>query len=154
MASKVKPIPDGYHSVTPYICCKNAAAAMDYYKKAFGAVEVMRMAGPDGKIGHAEIKIGDSFIMMSDEHPESNAYSPQHFGGSPITLLLYVPNVDELVRQAVSAGATIERPVADQFYGDRVGTIRDPFGHRWFIHTHIKDVSPEEMKRAMQAQSA
>lgn len=151
MATNVKPIPEGSHSITPYICCQNAAGAIDYYKKIFGATEIMRMAGPDGKIGHAEIKIGDSVIMLSDEHPESNARSPQHYGGSPVALLLYVPDVDETVKQAVAAGATIERPVADQFYGDRAGTIQDPFAHRWFIHTHIKDVSPEEMSKAMQS---
>jgi PhnB protein len=146
MASTVKPIPEGFHTATPYIVCKRAADAIEFYKKAFGAVEVMRMAGPDGRIGHAEIKIGDSHIMLSDEHPEMSIYGPQHYGGSPVSVLLYVRNADATVSAAVGAGAKIIRPLKDEFYGDRAGTIVDPFGHHWYIHTHIKDVSPEEMQ--------
>jgi PhnB protein len=148
MASTVKPIPDGYHTATPYMICKPAAEAIEFYKKAFGAVEVMRMAGPDGRIGHAEIKIGDSHIMLADEHPEMSIYSPQHYGGSPVSVLLYVGNADATVSAAVAAGAKITRPLKDEFYGDRAGNIVDPFGHQWYIHTHIKDVSPEEMQNA------
>lgn len=148
MASIVKPIPEGFHTATPYIVCKPAADAIEFYKKAFGAVEVMRMAGPDGRIGHAEIKIGDSYIMLADEHPEMSIHSPQHYGGSPVSVLLYVGNADATVTTAVAAGAKIIRPLKDEFYGDRAGTIVDPFGHQWYIHTHIKDVSPEEMQNA------
>jgi PhnB protein len=148
MASTMKPIPEGYHSVTPYMICKRAAEAIEFYKKAFGAVEVMRMAGPNGQIGHAEIKIGDSHIMLSDEHPEMGIYSPQHYGGSPISVLIYVENADATVNAAVAAGAKVTRPLKDEFYGDRAGTVVDPFGHQWYVHTHIKDVSPEELQRA------
>ena len=148
MASTVKPIPEGFHTATPYIVCKRAADAIEFYEKAFGAVEVMRMAGPDGRIGHAEIKIGDSHIMLSDEHPEMSIYGPQHYGGSPVSVLLYVGNADITVSAAVGAGAKIIRPLKDEFYGDRAGTIVGPFGHQWYIHTHIKDVSPEEMQNA------
>ena len=148
MASTMKPIPEGYHSVTPYMICKGAAEAIEFYKKAFGAVEVMRMAGPNGQIGHAEIKIGDSHIMLSDEHPEVGIYSPQHYGGSPISVLIYVENADATVNAAVGAGAKVTRPLKDEFYGDRAGTVVDPFGHQWYVHTHIKDVSPEELQRA------
>jgi PhnB protein len=148
MAQTVKAIPAGYHSVTPYLICKDAANAIEFYKKAFGAVEVMRMAGPDGRVGHAELKIGDSHIMLADEHPAMSVYSPSHYGGSPVSVLLYVENADTTVNGAVAAGAKITRPLRDEFYGDRAGTITDPFGHQWYIHTHIKDVSPEEMQRA------
>ena len=149
----VKPIPEGYHSVTPYLHCKNAAEAIEFYKKAFGAVETVRMGGPQGKISHAEIKIGDSFIMLSDEFPEMGVYGPHHYGGSPVTILLYVENADDTVQRAVAGGATIKRPLQDQFYGDRSGVIADPFGLEWYVHTHIKDVSPEEMRAAMQGQT-
>ena len=148
MASTMKPIPEGYHSVTPYMICKGAAEAIEFYKTAFGAVEVMRMAGPNGQIAHAEIKIGDSHIMLSDEHPEMGIYSPQHYGGSPISVLLYVENADGTVNAAVAAGAKVTRPLKDEFYGDRAGTVVDPFGHQWYVHTHIKDVSSEELQRA------
>src|ERR1700680_1218708 len=123
MASTVKPIPEGFHTATPYIICKPAADAIEFYKKAFGAVEVMRMPGPDGKLGHAEIKIGDSHIMLADENPEMGARSPRSVGGSPISILLYVENVDKVVERAVAAGAKLERPVEDKFYGDRMGGI-------------------------------
>ena len=148
MANTVKPIPEGYHSATPYLICKGAGEAIEFYKKAFGAVELMRMAGPNGQIGHAEIKIGDSQIMLSDEHPEMGIYSPQHYGGSPISVLLYVEKADATVTAAVAAGAKVTRPLKDEFYGDRAGTIVDPFGHQWYIHTHVRDVSPEELQRA------
>ena len=144
-----KPIPEGYHTATPYMMCKGASGAIEFYKKAFGAVEIMRMAGPDGVIGHAEIKIGDSHIMLADEHDGMGFYGPEHYGGSPISILLYVENADETVNTAVKAGATVTRPLKDEFYGDRAGAIVDPFGHQWYIHTHIKDVSMEEMKKAM-----
>ena len=151
MASPVRPIPEGYHTVTPYLICDGAANAIEFYKKAFGAVEVVRMAMPNGKVGHAEIKIGDSFIMLADENPEGAARSPKSYGGSPISVLLYVENVDAVVKQTVSAGGKLTRPIEDRFYGDRACSVVDPFGHTWYIHTHIKDVSPEEMKKAMQA---
>ena len=148
MSTTVKAIPDGYHTATPYLIIKGAAEAIEFYKKAFGAVEVMRMAGPDGRIGHAEIKIGDSHIMLADEHPEMSIYSARHYGGSPVSVLLYVDNADATVSAAVAAGARITRPLKDEFYGDRAGTIVDPFGHQWYVHTHIKDVSMEEMQKA------
>jgi PhnB protein len=150
MSDKVKPIPDGYHSVTPYLYIDGAAAAIDFYKKAFGATELFRMGGPGGKIGHAEIRIGDSRIMLADEFPAMGAKSPKSYGGSPVSLLVYVANVDEIVEQAVAAGATLVRPVQDQFYGDRSGGVKDPFGHSWYVSTHIEDVAPEEMKRRME----
>ena len=146
--SKVRPIPEGYHSVTPYLICDGAAKAIEFYKKAFGTVEVVRMAMPNGKLGHAEIKIGDSYINLADEHPESGVRSPKSYGGSPISVLLYVENTDATVAQCVSTGGTITRPIKDEFYGDRAATVVDPFGHTWYIHSHIKDVTPEEMKKA------
>jgi PhnB protein len=152
----VKAIPDGYHSITPYLITKGAARALDFYQQAFGAIEIMRME-MGGKVGHAEIQIGDSRIMLADEHPEMNALAPASAGSSGVGLCLYVENVDELVSRAVDAGATIERPLQDQFYGDRSATLVDPFGHRWTVATHIEDVTPEEMDRrmaAMQAQTA
>jgi PhnB protein len=144
----IKPIPEGYHSVTPYLMVKGAAQAIEFYKKAFGATEIMRFPGPDGKVAHAEIKIGDSPIMLADESDANR--SPQTAGGSPVSLMLYVDDVDKTFKQAVSSGAKSTRPVADQFYGDRVGTLTDPFGHTWSIGTHKEDVSMEEMQRRMQ----
>ena len=147
--SKPRPIPEGYHSATPYLIIKDAAKAIEFYKKAFGAKEMMRMSQPDGRIGHAEIKIGDSPIMLADEFPEMGARSPQSLGGSPVSILLYVEDVDAFAKQAVTAGTKIVRPVKDQFYGDRSGSFEDPFGHQWHIATHVEDVAPEEMhKRA------
>jgi PhnB protein len=143
----VKPIPEGYHSVTPYLVIKGASAAIDYYKRVFGATERMRMDGPGGTIGHAEIVIGDSTVMLADEAPEMGHRSPKTIGGSPVSLCLYVEDVDEVFKRAVDAGARSVRPVADQFYGDRMGTLEDPFGHVWSIGTHVEDVSPEEMER-------
>ena len=141
----VKPIPDGYHTVTPYLIVQGAAKALDFYKKAFGATELVRMPGPGGKIMHAEVQIGDSRVMLADEFPEMDARGPQALGGTPVGLCIYVENVDALFDRAVTAGAKVLRPVVDQFYGDRSGTVADPFGHKWTIATHVEDVSPEEM---------
>ena len=152
--SNVKPIPAGYHTATPYLYIRGAAAAIEFYKKAFGATELFRMGGPDGKIGHAEIKIGDSPIMMSDEHLEIGATSPQTCGGTTVSILLYVENVDAVFAQAVAAGAGVERPVENKFYGDRMGSLKDPFGHVWHIGTHVEDVSPAEMQRRAAAMSS
>ena len=145
--SKAKPIPKGYHTATPYLIIKGAAKAIEFYKKAFGAAEVMRMTQPDGRVGHAEIKIGDSLIMLADEFPEMGSRSPQSLGGSPVSILLYVQDVDALTSQAITAGAKVVRPVKDQFYGDRSGSLEDPFGHQWHIATHVEDVPPKEMKK-------
>ena len=147
MAGTVNPIPDGYHSVTPYLIIKGAADAIDFYKKAFGATELFRMAQPDGKIGHAEIKIGDSPIMLADEFPEMKYLGPQTLGGSSVSLMIYVDDVDSVFNQAIAAGGRQERPVEDKFYGDRGGSLVDPFGHVWHIATHKEDVSPEEMEK-------
>jgi PhnB protein len=147
MAGATKPIPDGYHAVTPYLSINGAARAIDFYKRAFGATEVMRMAGPKDTIGHAEIAIGDSRVMLADEFPEMGFVGPQARGGSPVHLHLYVDDVDARVAQAVSAGAKITRPIQDQFYGDRSGTIEDPFGHVWHLATHKEDVPEDELRR-------
>lgn len=154
MTSSVKHIPDGYHSVTPYLCVSDAASAIEFYKKAFGATELMRMADPAGRIGHAELMVGDSRIMLADEFPEINFRSPQTLGGSPVLIHLYVEDVDALAAQAVAAGAKLTREVKDQFYGDRSGAIEDPFGHAWQISTHMKDVTPEEMDKYSAAASS
>ncbi len=148
MTSRPKPIPDGYHTATPYLIVNDAAQAIEFYKEAFGATELLRMAKPDGKIGHAEIRIGDSTIMLADEFPEMGARSPQSFGGSPVSIFLYVENVDAVFAQTVAAGAVVQRPVADQFYGDRMGGVKDPFGHAWYIATHTEDVSPKRAATA------
>jgi PhnB protein len=149
--SKVSYIPEGYNSVTPYLIVKGAAQAIEYYKKVFGAVETVRMNGPEGKVGHAELKIGDSHIMLADENPSigEGHTSPSTVGGSPVSLYVYLPNVDEVVARATAEGAKILKPVQDQFYGDRNGFIQDPFGHLWGISTHVEDVSPEEMTERM-----
>jgi PhnB protein len=147
----VKPIPEGYHTVTPYLIVKDAARAIEFYKQAFDARELVRMADPSGKIGHAEIQIGDSPIMLADEHPDMDARSPQTIGGSPVGICLYVENVDKLFKQAIAAGAKELRPVKDQFYGDRSGTLTDPFGHQWTVATHKEDLSPEEIGRRFEA---
>lgn len=155
MPEKVNHIPDGYHSVTPYLIVDDGARALEFYKQAFGATEVFRMDGPDGKIGHAEIKIGDSHVMLADEHPEMGGRSARSFGGSPVSLMIYVEDVDAVVGRAVEAGATLTRPVADQFYGDRTGGVTDPFGHVWYVATHVEDVPVEELqKRAAAAHGA
>jgi PhnB protein len=147
-----KPIPDGYHAITPYLIVSGAAKALDFYARAFGAVERDRMQDPTGKVRHAEITIGQACVMLADEHPEIGALSPATVGGSPVNLHLYVEDVDAFVARAVAAGATLTRPVADQFYGDRVGGITDPFGHRWSIATHKEDLNPEEIRRRAAAQ--
>ena len=147
----VKAIPDGYSSVTPYLIVRGAAQALDYYKMAFDAQEVMRMPGPDGGIAHAEIQIGNARIMLADEVPSMGHRSPQSIGGSGVGLMLYVKDVDDTFQRAVSAGGTIKQALADKFYGDRSGTVTDPFGHVWMIATHIEDVSEEEMMRRMAA---
>ena len=146
----VKAIPDGYHTATPYLIVSDAASAIDFYKNAFGAVEQMRMPGPGGKIMHAEVKIGDSPIMLADEMPEMGVRSPTTIGGSPCSILLYVEDVDARYSQAIAAGGTEQRPLQDQFYGDRSGTLEDPFGHVWTIATHKEDLSPEEMDQRFQ----
>jgi PhnB protein len=147
--SKVNPVADGFHSVTPYLFIKGAASAIDFYKKVFGAAEIMRMPGPNGRIMHAEIRIGDSIVMLSDENPEIGALSPQSIGGTASGLNVYIENVDAVVQKAVDAGAKLVRPVKDQFYGDRSGSLIDPFGHMWSVATHVEDVPPEEMKKRM-----
>ena len=143
----VSPIPPGYHTVTPYLIVRGAAAALEFYKKAFGAEELLRIGGPDGRVGHAEIKIGNSHIMLADEMPEMGAKGPQTLGGSPVGLCLYVEDVDARYDRAVKAGATVVRPVVDQFYGDRSGCLADPFGHNWTIATHKEDIEPAEVQR-------
>ena len=153
MTMNVKPIPEGYHSVTPYLIVSGASDAIAFYKKALGAQEVMRLADPGGKVHHAEIKIGDSRIMLADEHPEIQGLSPKTVGGSPVSIHLYVEDVDAAVERAVAAGAKLVRPVADQFYGDRVGGIEDPFGYRWFIATRKEDLTMDEIRRRAAAQS-
>jgi PhnB protein len=154
MPGRVRSIPEGYHTATPYLIVKGAANAIEFYKQAFGAREVMRMPQPDGRIGHAEIQIGDSRVMLADEHPEMGIVSPQALGGSPVHILLYVENVDSLFQQAMDAGAKVKRPLQDQFYGDRMGGVTDPFGHLWFLATHKEDVSPEEMQKRAAAHAA
>jgi PhnB protein len=146
--ANVKPIPEGYHSVTPYLICDGAADAIEYYKKTFGATELFRM-DHGGKIGHAELKIGDSPIMLADEYPEMDYRSPKALGGTPVSLMIYVEDVDSVYKQAIDAGATEVKPLQDQFYGDRSGTLTDPFGHVWTIATHKEDVTMEEMNRRM-----
>jgi PhnB protein len=151
MAGNVKPIPDGYHTVTPYLIVRGAAEALDFYKRAFGAGETMRMAGPGGKVMHAEIQIGDSRIMLADEMPEMGFRSPASPGGAGTSILLYVNDVDTAANQAIAAGVKVLRPVQDQFYGDRSGTFADPFGHVWTIATHTEDLSLEEINRRAEA---
>jgi PhnB protein len=154
MTTKVNPIPEGYHSVTPYLIIKGASDAIEFYKKAFGATELFRMAQPDGRVGHAEIRIGDSTIMLADEFPEMGHKSPKTLGGSPVSLLIYVEGVDAIFAQAIAAGAAEDKPVEDKFYGDRGGSLVDPFGHIWHIATHTEDLSPEEMQKRATAAAA
>ena len=142
----VKPIPEGYHSVTPYLCCRDAGAAIDFYKKAFGATELMRMGAPGEKIGHADIQIGDSHLMLADEFPEMGFLSPQTVGGSPVMIHLYVDDADATAARAVAAGAKVVKPVEDQFYGDRGGQLDDPFGHKWYVSTRKEDLSFDEVR--------
>ena len=148
-----KPIPDGYHAVTPYLICRGAARAIEFYQRALGAKELYRLPGPGDTVGHAELLIGDSHVMLADESPDGGWRSPQSVGGTPVTMVLYVEDVDAVFRQALEAGATALREVKDQFYGDRMGTLRDPFGHVWSIGTHVEDVAPEEMSRRAAAAS-
>jgi PhnB protein len=147
----VRPIPDGYTSVTPYLIITGAAAAMDFYTKVFGAAEIMRMDGPDGGVAHAEMQIGNAKIMLADEHPAMGFRSPQSLGGSGTGIMLYIEDVDRVVARAVENGARIHQEVQDQFYGDRSGTVIDPFGHLWTIATHVEDVAPDEIERRMAA---
>lgn len=154
MQKSVKPIPDGYHTLTPYLIVHDAKAALAFYARAFDAVELFRMPAPDGRIGHAEIQIGDSRVMLADEYPEMGAKSARTYGGTPVRLMIYVADCDAVFARAVAAGAKVVRPLADQFYGDRVGGVDDPFGHRWFIATHKEDLTPQELEaRAKAAQS-
>ena len=154
MSNPVKPIPEGYHSITPGLVCRDAARAIDFYKKVFGAVEIMRMPGPGGMIMHAELKIGDSVIFVNDEFPEMGAVAPDSSGNRYCSLLLYVEDADKTFNRAVETGARVKMPLADQFWGDRYGRIIDPFGHDWGIATHKEDVAPEEMQRRSAAYTA
>jgi PhnB protein len=149
MAGKVRPIPEGYHAITPYLVVKGAARAIDFYKKVFGAREKFRMEGPGETVAHAEIEIGDSVIMLADENPQHGALSPGTVGGTPVSIMLYVEDVDRIAEKLAKAGAKTLRPVQDMFYGDRSGGFEDPFGHRWHVSTHIEDVTPEEIERRM-----
>ena len=151
----VKPIPDDYPQVVPYLCVDGASAAIEFYRTVFAATERMRMPEPDGRLGHAELEIGTAVVMLSDEFPDLGIRGPKTIGGTPVTLSLYVENVDEVFARAVDAGATVLRPVKDQFYGDRTGQFEDPFGHRWSVATRIEDLSAQEMaERAAAAESA
>ena len=156
--SPVKPVPDGYPRVSPYLCVNGGTAALEFYKSVFGATERMRMPAPDGRIGHAELQFGDSVIMLADEYPEMDIRSPRAIGGTPVTISVYVEDVDAVFNRAVAAGAKSLRAVETQFYGDRSGQFEDPFGHRWSVATHVEDVAPDEMERraanAMSGQNA
>jgi len=154
MKKKVKPIPAGYHAVTPYLSIKGAADAIAFYKRAFAAKEIMRMPAPGGTIGHAEIQIGDSRIMLADEYPDLNFHGPKTFGGTSVHINLYVPDVDGVVKKAVATGAKVLRPVTDQFYGDRSGSLEDPFGHVWHVATHKEDIPMKELKKRAAAMTA
>jgi len=151
MPTSVKPIPDGHRTVAPYLAIKNAAAALEFYKQGFGAVETYKLIVPDGRVGHAEIRLGDSLIMLSDEFPEFGGKAPEALGGSPVSIHLYVEDVDAFVKRAVAAGARELKPVANQFYGDRSGQLQDPFGHLWWVATHKEDVASDEMQRRVRA---
>ena len=144
-----KPIPDGFHSLTPHLVCDNAAAALDFYKIAFGATELSRLPGPGGKLMHGSVKIGDSILMLTDEFPQYGSFGPKSLKGSPVTIHLYVTDVDAAYAKAVSAGAKVKMPVTDMFWGDRYGQVEDPFGHLWSLATHTRDMTPEEMQKAM-----
>ena len=151
MADKIEPIPTGYHSITPYLIVDDAKGAMEFYQRAFGAAVVLQLDRPDGKVAHAEVKLGDSMIMLADEASEMGYHSAKAIGGSPVKILLYIENVDAVFNRAVEAGAEVVSPVKDQFYGDRSGALKDPFGHSWTIATHIEDVSQDEVDRRYQA---
>jgi len=148
---RAKPLPDGVHTVTPHLVCAGAADAIEFYKKAFNAVELIRLSGPQGKLAHAAIRIGDSTVMLMDEFPDWGSFGPKSLKGSPVTIHLYVEDVNAAAQRAVAAGAKITMPVKDMFWGDRYGQLEDPFGHRWSIATHIRDVSQEDMQAAMNA---
>ena len=145
----VKPIPEGMHSLTPHLVCAGAADAIAFYRSAFGAVELMRLPGPDGKLMHAMLRIGDSMLMLVDEAPEWQMLGPKALKGSPVTIHLYVPDVDATVARAVAAGAKVRMPVAEMFWGDRYGTLEDPFGHHWSVATHTRDLTPEQIRQEM-----
>jgi len=152
--SKVKPVPDGHRTVTPYLALRNAAKALEFYKKAFGAMETYKLMVPNGRVGHAEIRLGDSIVMLSDEFPEYGGKAPDTLGGSPVNIHLYVEDVDAFFKRALAAGAKERKPVMDQFYGDRSGQLEDPFGHLWWVATHKEDVPPEEMQKRVKAMFA
>jgi PhnB protein len=147
-------VPAGHHTVSPYLAIKDAVKALEFYKQAFGAIEAYKLLMPDGRLGHAEIRLGDSLIMLADEFPEYGGKSPQTLGGSPVSIHLYVEDVDAFFKRAIAAGAKERKPVMDQFYGDRSGQLEDPFGHLWWVATHIEDVSPDEMQRRVNAMFA
>jgi uncharacterized glyoxalase superfamily protein PhnB len=147
--SAVKPVPDGYHTVTPHLAVRDAAAAIAFYAKAFGAEELFRMPGPGGVVMHAELRVGDSIVMLGEEAPERGALSPQTIGGSPVSLMVYLKDVDASFARAAQAGCTIQMPLTDMFWGDRYGKLQDPFGHHWALATHQEDVSPEDMAKRM-----
>jgi len=152
MAKAARKIPEGHNTVSPYLIVNGAAKALDFYKRAFGAVEMFRLEAPGGTIGHAEIRIGDTIVMLADEHPDHDAYAPTHYKGSPVSLHVYTEDVDTVAARATAAGATVKRPVEDMFYGDRSGTFLDPFGHTWHVSTHVEDLTPEEIGRRAAAQ--
>ena len=150
MSKPAKPIPEGYEGITPYLICKNAEAAIDFYRRAFGAVELFRIGEP-GMVGHAEMKLGNAIFMLADEFPDMGVLSPQSIGGSPVSLYVYVEDVDAFAEKAVAEGAKVLKPVADQFYGDRSGHFEDPFGHKWGFATHLEDLTPEELNERAKA---
>jgi PhnB protein len=150
--AKAKPIPEGHNRVSPYLIVDGAAKALEFYKKALGATELFRFDAPGGKIGHAELRIGDTVIMLADVHPEVDAYDPKHYKGTPVTLHVYSEDVDKVAAQVIAAGAKVKRPVQDMFYGDRIGSFEDPFGHIWHVSTHKEDLTPEEIGRRAAAQ--
>ena len=149
--SNVKPIPEGYEGITPYLICKNAEAAIDFYMRAFGAEEILRMGKPGERVGHCELKIGKAIFMLADEFPEMGGLSPETVGGTPVSLYVYVEDVDTFTQKAVAEGLKVVRPVADQFYGDRSGHFEDPFGHKWGFATHVEDLTPEQMEERAKA---
>lgn len=151
MSGKVNAIPVGYEGATPYLIVKEATRALEFYQKAFGATEIMRIPAPEGKVGHAEIKIGAALIMLADEFPDMNCRSPQSFGGTPVSIMVYVQDVDRFVNRAVAAGATVLRPVENKFYGDRAASLEDPFGHQWHFATHVEDMPPDELAKRAEA---
>ncbi len=151
MADNVKPIPEGYHTITPSLTVRDCARALEFYKEALGAEERMRAPGPDGSVWHAEIQIGDSVVMLNDEYPEQGARGPQSLGGSPVGMWVYVEDIDAAFEKAVEAGAEVTMPPADMFWGDRMGSVVDPFGHKWTFASHVEDVSPEEMEKRQKA---